>query len=167
MTFKDLINRHAWSGVKYRLLEAYPDESDSIDTYADVYELLIGLAPVETAMRLRVHEKVGDDGRVWSDVSGLDGTRWKDQDENMRMTGLAGEEEVPWAIEFRPWEEWLGMEVDPETLQQLDEVDILVHCLWEMTFCGFEQETIQAEYEQILEAWESVKNSEDEQCSDP
>jgi len=51
------------------------------------------------------------------------------------------------------------MEVDPETLQQLDEVDILVHCLWEMTFCGFEQETIQQEYKQILDAWESVKNS--------
>ena len=160
MTFEDLINRHTWPGVKYRFLETYPDEADCIDAYADVYERLILLTPVETSMRLSVTEKVGDDGRIWGDVSGLDGTRWKDQDENSRMPGLAGEDEVSWAIEFCPWEEWLGMEIDPETLQQLDEVDILVHCLWEMTFCGFEQETIQQEYKQILDAWESVKNSD-------
>ena len=51
MTFKDLINRHTWPGVKYRFLETYPDEADCIDAYADVYELLILLTPVETSMR--------------------------------------------------------------------------------------------------------------------
>ena len=65
MTFKDLINRHTWPGVKYRFLETYPDETDCIDAYADVYERLILLTPVETSMRLSVTEKVGDDGRIW------------------------------------------------------------------------------------------------------
>ncbi|MDE2725217.1 MAG: hypothetical protein OXI59_17750 [Gemmatimonadota bacterium] len=52
MTFEDLINCHTWPGVKYRFLETYPDEADCIDVYADVYERLILLTPVETSMRL-------------------------------------------------------------------------------------------------------------------
>jgi len=40
MTFKELINRHPWPGVKYRLLELYPDEADRIDDYSLVYDTL-------------------------------------------------------------------------------------------------------------------------------
>ncbi|MFX1254341.1 MAG: DUF6557 family protein [Promethearchaeota archaeon] len=32
------------------------------------------------------------------------------------------------------WEEWLGLEIHLDTLNNFDFIDIIVHCLWEMTF---------------------------------
>ncbi len=42
----------------------------------------------------------------------------------------------------RPWNEWLGMSIDPATLERLTAARIVSHCLWEMTFHGFEQTEI-------------------------
>ncbi|MFX1254338.1 MAG: DUF6557 family protein [Promethearchaeota archaeon] len=43
------------------------------------------------------------------------------------------------------WEEWLGLEIHPDTLNNFDFIDIIVHCLWEMTFHGYNQFQIQKE----------------------
>lgn len=55
-----------------------------------------------------------------------------------------------YAIEFQPWREWLGMEIFPSTLNNYSEIDIICHCLWEMTFCGFSQDDIEKAVDNIL-----------------
>lgn len=163
MTFKELLNRHPWAAVKYRLLELYPDEADSIDAYALVYDALILLSPRPSDMHLIVEEvfRPGLDDQPFVDVSGCNGTLQKDLKEFEHFGVPADSEcanaEVSYAIEFTPWEEWLGMEVDPATLEAFDEVAIIAHCLWEMTFAGFDQETIQQKVDELRETAAEIR----------
>lgn len=53
------------------------------------------------------------------------------------------------AIEFTAWNEWQGMDIDKKSLQNFSELEIIAHCLYEMTFVGFEEEEIQAEINNI------------------
>lgn len=83
-------------------------------------------------------------------VSGRDGTLAANLPD-----GEAREES--YALEFAPWQEWLGMTIDPETLARYNEEDILAHCLGEMTFLGYEQGIVGAKarrLEQAVEEWE-------------
>ncbi|WP_394992430.1 DUF6557 family protein [Emticicia sp.] len=43
------------------------------------------------------------------------------------------------AIYFDPWAEWLGMSISTETLEKFSELEIISHCLFEMTFEGFDE----------------------------
>lgn len=40
------------------------------------------------------------------------------------------------------WDEWLGMEIEAEILERYSELDILCHCFWEMTWCGYSMEKV-------------------------
>jgi len=49
-------------------------------------------------------------------------------------SGYSKIEDITYAIEFVPWAEWLGMEIKKETLESLTPSQIIVHCIWEMTW---------------------------------
>jgi hypothetical protein len=59
-----------------------------------------------------------------------------------------------WAIEFVPWNQWLGMEIDAPTLKKFasKKLDLLCHCLWEMTYCGYDEKKIQDQIKEMTEA---------------
>jgi len=48
------------------------------------------------------------------------------------------------------WEEWLGMEVAPSALERFPAPEIIAHCIWEMSFHGYEQDEI-ARFREDLE----------------
>jgi hypothetical protein len=53
-----------------------------------------------------------------------------------------------YAIEFNPWAEWLGMEVEVEGVD-LTPPQMIAQCLYEMTFIGFDEDAIQEQREEI------------------
>ena len=55
------------------------------------------------------------------------------------------------------WAEWLGMEIDPDTLTRYTEPDIIAHCLWEMTFFGYTLEDIRQTWDEIIQSRDSAK----------
>lgn len=136
----DLLNTSRWDEVWPNLLRLYPDQEASLPGYERVYWMLLSATPVETTMRIVIEYVPKDDelGGYW-DVSAQDL-------EDLEF----------YAIEFRPWEEWLGMEIDPETLKTLSPLDIICHCLWEMTFIGYEQAEIQAQWQEILQTKDEI-----------
>lgn len=70
---------------------------------------------------------------------------------------------ISYALDFTPWEEWLGMDIDKESLQAFPETEIISHCLYEMTFYGFTQKKIQKEWKKIEKSVEELENmTEDE-----
>lgn len=169
MTLKELINRHPWAAVKYRLMELYPGEAYRIDAYASVHETLISLTPHPTTMRIIVEEvfRPGLDDEPYVNVSGRNGTLQKELKEFEHFGVSADSEfansEVSYAIEYTPWEEWLGMEIEPATLEAIDEVGVLAHCLWEMTFAGFDQEDIQPQIRGLQETVDEIKDMTEEE----
>lgn len=58
--------------------------------------------------------------------------------------------DVPLAIEFTPWREWLAM---PYRVVDCDltEAQIVAWCLWEMTWAGWDPEAIEEHLEEIVE----------------
>lgn len=55
------------------------------------------------------------------------------------------------------------MEVSPESLQHFSELEIISHCLYEMTFAGFEEDEIQEELKSMEKSIEDYKNMTDEE----
>lgn len=76
-------------------------------------------------------------------------TKEKDEDEEyIDVSGLYNnpkneEEKYSQGIEFIPWRMWLGMDISNESLQSFSAQEIIIHCLYEMTFVGFTEEDIQ------------------------
>jgi len=66
--------------------------------------------------------------KTYVDVSG----RKKEKDKNS-MTDS-------YAIEFVEWKKWLGMDLENETMNNFNELEIIAHCLYEMTFYGYTRE---------------------------
>lgn len=61
-----------------------------------------------------------------------------------------------YALEFTPWEQWLGLELDRLTLDTYAPGQVLAYCLWEMTFYGFTQTEVQAKLESLVDAKERM-----------
>lgn len=67
-----------------------------------------------------------------------------------------------YAVEFMPWEEWLGSFVDTG---DFSDAQFLAHCLFEMTFVGYSNAEVCAELERInsmaIDATERLENGEE------
>ena len=61
-------------------------------------------------------------------------------------------------LELNQWTSWLGMDVDPASIERLGELSFLAHCLWEMTFCGYDQDTIDARNAELDQSYQDVKS---------
>ena len=169
MKLKELILTTNWRDVKSSLLRTYPHSKRSIGKFQNVFDTLLSLNPRVTKMRLFVEEDLsqGEDEGPGVDVFGKDGTLNKDLADFRYFRETAGEDfansETSFALELVPWEKWLGMEIDPSTLQAYASPDIIAFCLWEMTFFGFDQATIQKEKQEIDRRVIELENMSEEE----
>ena len=135
MKLSRLIKNTSWLSIKFVLLKLYPDESKNIQAYEDVFKKLLFLAPKHCEMELIIkHQTDAFDGEKYTEVCG------KKSD---------GGDEEQYALDFTPWAEWLDMEISKETMIAFTELEIISHCLFEMTFIGFEEEDIQTEFKKL------------------
>ncbi len=127
MKLKDLIDSYNWETISNTFLQCYPRQEDqqNLPGYQEVFATLQTLEPETTRLQLLIENIADEPDQFVASVSG--------QDE----TGSYG-------IEFMDWRERLGMEVRDDMLEQFPQPEIIVYCLWEMTFFGYDQEPIQA-----------------------
>jgi hypothetical protein len=152
MTFKKLIQSNSWLSIETILLELYPDEEKNISGYQDVFEKLLYMNAEDSAIEIVVAQQKDDfDGEEYVDVSG----NYKHPKNE--------EEKFSQAIEFTAWSKWLGMDISEESLLHFSELEIISHCLYEMTFVGFEEEEIQEEFNTIENSIEDYKNMTNEE----
>ncbi|WP_150452102.1 DUF6557 family protein [Arenibacter lacus] len=130
MTFKALILNTAWPSISSKFSEIYPEGKKNMKGYELVFEKLKTLEPVKTDTWL-VIESVTHGYNNYVDVAGL--CKYPKTEEEKYAQG----------IEFTPWAEWLGMEISKEGLAAYSTQEIIVHCLYEMTYVGFSEEDIQ------------------------
>jgi hypothetical protein len=155
MRFKELIDSLTWSEIKIQLLLEYPDSEESVEAYHEVFNTLNGLKEKETEMRIIVRETFRQeiDDAPFTGVIGRDGTLNKELPDFEHFKDKADSEyansEVDYAIAMTPWEEWMGMEIDPGTMSHYTGSQIVAHCLWEMTFHGFTQDSVQERKDEL------------------
>jgi len=139
------------------LLNLYPDQKESIDGYRVVFERLQTMEPVFDDMLIVLKECACDLGEEDGSAS--------------TYVDVSGRKLVPepdsltdsYALEFVKWENWLGMELTPETIENFSELEIIAHCLYEMTFCGYDQDEIQAQLASINIIAEDCQNLSEEE----
>ncbi|TVZ28573.1 hypothetical protein JM83_3707 [Gillisia sp. Hel_I_86] len=152
MTLQQLVQCNSWLSISAILLEIYPDEEKSLEGYETVFEKLLMMASEETDMTIVIKAvKDAFDEEEYVDVSG-------------KYNHPQNEEQsFSQAIEFTSWKKWLGMDICKESLKDFSELEILAHCLYEMTFVGFEEKGIQKELndlEKTVEDYETMTEEE-------
>ena len=151
MKLKKVVESNNWLSVEMTLIKLYPNQIELINDYRNVFEKLQYLKPEANDMLIVLTEYLedfednSDVENTYVDVSG----RKLEIEENSFSNS--------YAIEFVKWEKWLGMELAPETLEKFNELEIIAHCLFEMTFFGYEEEEIQEQFESINDKIEDYK----------
>ena len=138
MTLKQLIQSNQWLNVKTTLFEIFPEEVRSINAYETVFENLCSIEPVDSEFEIILENEYDTETGEFDYVNVFGkSTNPESKDYGTRF-----------AIYFDPWAEWLGMSINAETLKTFSELEIVSHCLFEMTFEGFDEVTIKknAEY---------------------
>ncbi len=175
MKLADLIASVTWDDVMAPLLWSYPDIEDSIEDHRLVFLKLGKLGSVTSDMRVVVRETFREeiDDAPFAEVVRCNGTLNREQDDYIAPDPPDDEyadTETLFSLVFRPWEEWLGMEIDPASLESYTGAQIVAHCLWEMTFHGFDQESIQrviGDLKQRVDELSAMAEEEREACLIP
>jgi hypothetical protein len=81
-------------------------------------------------MRIYIEYREDEDSG-YHDVLGKDGS--------LRGNG----EEECFGLFLVDWDEWLGMEIEANTLEKYSELEILCHIFWEMTWCGYSMKKVE------------------------
>jgi len=157
MILKELIRNNSWLSVKLRLLDLYPEEIENISEYESVYNQL-GIMNIKESDMILVLESVFNDGIDNEPYVDVYGKKGKTQDENRESEIIDS-----YALEITSWDEWLGMEIDQKTIEKFTKLEIISHCLYEMTFIDFEQDEIQQEFERIKRTTDKIKNMTEEE----
>ena len=153
MRLIDLIRATRWTDVKHHLLEEYPDSNAS--AYERAYLNLRSLEVRKNSMCIHLEwieaHRAGDEPYI--DVNGYDGSLHRDQEDFSMYPAEAkarmADQQVRYALDLTPWEDWLGMSIAEQTLNGFQPALIAAHCLWEMTWHGFDQGKTQAFREQL------------------
>ena len=156
MKLNDLIKSNSWLSVEMTLLRLYPDQINMIDEYRNVYEKLKFMQPEEDEMNIVLAEYECDvdeesEIKTYVDVSG----RKKDKEINSITDSFA--------LEFVEWKKWLGMDLATETIENFNELEIISHCLYEMTFIDYEEEDIKEQFDMINKRVEEYKELTEEE----
>lgn len=144
MRFSDILQKYVWLNIEPTFEQLYPDQIFNVEIYAKIFDELKNTAAIDCSIKIEIsytHEMGKQEEFITLVGKNLhsDLTNKKDK----------------FALEFRPWAEWLGMEFDDLTCQHFTEYEIISHCLYEMTFIGFDQDTIRSE-------WQAIKDISDE-----
>lgn len=153
MTFKELINRNKWADVKENLLQIFPDQDELMDAYETVYHDLMKIEPVSSSFIIQIDPNSDEE--------------YMDQEFEVNCISDEIDEETgeeDWTdIELESWEVSLGMEISDKTAEEFTELEIIVHCLNQMTMLGFTEEDIQTEMQEqisILEEFQKLSPEE-------
>lgn len=169
MKFADLVDSVEWSSVEDHLLSDFPEAEKVIDGIRSAFHTLRDLPAVDTDMRIVVQENdrgtFGED--PFTEVVGQDGTLNKELDDfeysDASEDSEYANEEVDYGLSLTPWDEWLGMDVENESLETYSEPELVANCLWEMTFHGYTQKQIEEYREGLEHRSEKIEDMTDEE----
>lgn len=165
MKFKEILNKVLWDDVRNSLLGLYyQDREDTeLEEYLNVFNKIKDMSPQDpNGMRLYVQKIKDDEGNEYVEVIGRDGKLQKESSDFEFFKDNVDEEfansEVTYALEMTPWSKWVAMNVPIGVIQNFSLPDIVAHCLYEMTFMGYEEEEIQGQADELARRVEDIKS---------
>ena len=157
MTLRNLVQAHFWLEVKPVLRRLYPGYASSVEAHEQVFSDLKAITPAPSDMRIVLSERQDLEGGTYIDVSGMNGTLKRDSAPEYFRDKPGGDEEESFALELTDWSHWLSMPIDEDTLRRYAEEEIIAHCLWEMTFFGYDRGEIVEERERLKKMVDEIQ----------
>ncbi|RUT78422.1 DUF6557 family protein [Ancylomarina longa] len=177
MKLKELIEQYQWLEIRKALCCLYTETDRNLEGYELVFEKLKHITPKENNFEIVLQTIKEENWESYVHVNATD-----------LSSESTDEFSGSWSLMGTPWNEWLFMPISKESMENFTEIEILAHCLWEMTYCGFEEESIQefndklddeeAEFESLTEderkekysTFDEIKEKynypKDDNCSD-
>jgi hypothetical protein len=121
MKFHELLSQFTDEQVLKQLFIFYPDQEKNVKGYKLCLKELRKLNPAISDDEIWLERLKDEDGEIFVDVFGK---TYEGLDEHF-------------GIDFQLREKWLGDFIAEETLKKFELIEILAHCLYEMTFWGF------------------------------
>lgn len=130
MQFIEIIKNNNWSSVDEIFLSLYPDQLQNSVAYKNLFYHLREIDPEVCSIQIALQYSFEEESNLLSyvDVSGID------------------TDSTLVALEYVPWRKWLGMSIDEKTADQFTALEIIAHCLFEMTFISFDENKIQEKF---------------------
>jgi len=153
--FGDLIKDSSWLSVEIVFSRVYPDQVAFLEDYKTVFNELKALKPKNSSISIIINHVIDEfDNEEYLSVSGYD---------NLKVATSNDPITESLALEFTPWTEWLGMNIDQESIKSFSTYEIISHCLHEMTFMGFNKKEIDEEWQRIKKAEDELKHMTEEE----
>jgi hypothetical protein len=147
MKLQDLIKTNNWLSIEMTLLSLYPDQQKNVEAYRGIFSKLQQMKSVNSKIQIAIrrHYEDRDNEEDYVEVYGMKENKGNEKPEVL-------------AIEFTPWRKWLGMRINESTLKEFNELEIICHCLFEMTFMGYDEKEIQKEFSSLKKTVDELKN---------
>ena len=145
MNLSELIKKYSWEEIFLsRKFEYYDDYFKNERGYKKVFEELKELKPIKSVGLIELSNEYDElEKKYYIRVNG----KYYDNDLTKNEFGFI---DKYFALDFNEWEVIVGMEIDYNTSRKYSEIEIIVHCLWEITYYGFENENGPNVWEEIL-----------------
>lgn len=140
MIFKELLDMYNDEVIVKNVIKLYPDQKKNKKGYLVTLSELRNLEPIITEMEIDI-TLVENQGDPYIDVHGL-------------------KEGETYALSYTYFEEWLGYTINEYVFKDFKDIDILAHCIWEMTWNGFTNKQIKEKIELLNDRIKEI--SEDE-----
>jgi hypothetical protein len=151
MKLNDLIKTNKWLSLQNTFLNLYPDEEHLLDEYKNVFEKLQSLEFIDMDLEIVLTKIGSEESDFYIDVSGCE----INHDQNSSSD--------TYSLTSTKWNEWLGMIISQSTLNEFNELEIISHCLYEMTFFAFDEDEIQEQLASLEKSMEEYKELSDEE----
>ncbi len=141
MTLGELIHSLDKDEVLDKLKELYQGPGEDLEGYQEVWEKLKVMQPENTTISVQITKR----------------QYFLDGQDYIHVSGIKPNDPQTYAIKYVPWEQWLSMEITTDL--NLTDIEKVAHCLYEMTWAGYNQETIAEQIEEINDRVEEVKEN--------
>ncbi|MEX2602394.1 MAG: DUF6557 family protein [Balneolaceae bacterium] len=164
MKLNELISIAEWSDVQSDIFKFYPEQGKFIlkdllfflslermnVVYTDMRIVVLEMDPEDVEEFDLTHEVIGRNGTLNKDFEGFE---YLAQSDNPDFANS----EADYPIHFAPWEKWLGMNIDEDSLKSYRVSQIVALCLFHMTLYGYDWSEIQEERDRFQQKLDSLK----------
>lgn len=158
MKLKQLINKEKFEEYFKIIVSHYPEQEKNKKGYELAFNEILSITK-DTEHNLQIFissEKDDFEDLNYIKVSGIDGTYFtknapflSEDNIPLKDTGNDLSNLVTFSIEYIDWETWLNCNIFEYKNTKFSNEEIVAHCLYEMTFCGYSNDDIKKQKEKL------------------
>jgi hypothetical protein len=138
VTLHSLFLRVFWSDVARALRRCYPSDARELQPYLAAFHNMRRMVPEDCPSVLVIEPEPLDPEDLDPEDDGPPGERAHVSCRDGSLNEHTGQE-ARLGLDLTPWPRCLGMKVTPATRQAYTDAEVVAHCLWELTWYGFDE----------------------------